>query len=76
VASPRQFAGHPWSSCAYEPKRRPSDLEIQRETFFALSALIVSSFVLPFGITASDLTARFSAISRLSIDRSNGFLVR
>ena len=23
VAPPRQFAGNPWSLCAYEPKRRP-----------------------------------------------------
>ena len=26
MAPPRQFAGHPWSSCEYEPKRRPFKL--------------------------------------------------
>ncbi|HEV8620711.1 MAG TPA: hypothetical protein VGQ79_06770 [Nitrospiraceae bacterium] len=28
MASPRQFAGHPWSLCAYEPKRRLGDTEV------------------------------------------------
>jgi hypothetical protein len=28
VAPPHQFAGHPWASCAYEPKRRLGDTEV------------------------------------------------
>ena len=28
MAPPRQLAGHPWSSWAYEPKRRLGDTEV------------------------------------------------
>ena len=69
MAPPRQFAGDSVSWSAYEPNRCPvlRGDDIERWTVFASSALIDSSLVLPFGITVSDLTMRYSANSFLTV---------